>query len=415
MIDGLKHASLIAAKDLKLFATDRLALGLFILFPFIFVLIFNFMLAGVGSEDKRLVLHLVTLEGEGSISQQVISGMETKEPEKLGPGQPQIIWDKDYAVALQSVKDKRLAGFLLFPEDFTNGVMMGSGTKLEVVVDPSDTTVRAALNGLASSVAARVSSQQIADSAAINLIVQQGIKTGNVANLGQDIQQIFVGQQQPPTSAPAITVATDQVGGIKAFNPANYVIPGYLVMFTFFAAAQSASVVVRERQNNTLERLLATSASRQAIIGGMFAGTVAKGLVQVVIFWTVGALAFKIDMGLSPAAVLLLSLLMVLVSASFSIMLATLARTERAAGALGVLVSLVLAPIGGCWWPLFITPSWMQSIAKLTPHGWANSGFNALMVFGGNFSGAVPSMVALAAFAVVFLAIAVARFRTSSV
>jgi ABC-2 type transport system permease protein len=204
------------------------------------------------------------------------------------------------------------------------------------------------------------------------------------------------------------------VGEVKAYNPSNYVIPGYLVMFTFFAAAQSASIIVRERQNNTLERLLASSVRRETLLAGMFTGTMAKGLVQIAIFWLAGLLIFRIDLGLSPAAVIILSVLMVIVSAAFSIMLATLAKTERSAGALGTLLSLVLAPLGGCWWPLFITPKWMQFIAKITPHGWANTGFNELMVFGGNFSGAVPNMLALAGFAVVFGIIAVMRFRTSA-
>jgi ABC-type multidrug transport system permease subunit len=147
----------------------------------------------------------------------------------------------------------------------------------------------------------------------------------------------------------------------------------------------------------------------------MFAGTMVKGLIQVVIFWAVGVLAFKIDMGASPLAVIIVSLLMVIVSASFSIMLATFAKSEKAAGSLGVLVSLVLAPLGGCWWPLFVTPKWMQFIAKLIPHGWANSAFNSLMVFGGDFSSAVGGMLALIAFALVFAVIAVARFRTDAV
>jgi ABC-2 type transport system permease protein len=112
--------------------------------------------------------------------------------------------------------------------------------------------------------------------------------------------------------------------------------------------------------------------------------------------------------------VIILSILMVIMSAAFAIMLATLAKTERSADALGVLLSLVLAPLGGCWWPLFITPQWMQFIAKITPHGWATTGFNELMVFGGNFSGAVPNMLALAGFAVVFGIIAIMRFRTSA-
>ena len=101
-------------------------------------------------------------------------------------------------------------------------------------------------------------------------------------------------------------------------------------------------------------------------------------------------------------------------SASFSLMLATLAKTDRAASALGVLCSLFLAALGGCWWPLFIEPQWMQFLAKVTPHGWANEGFNKLMLFGGTAGDALWQMVALVGFAGAFIVVAVIRFRTSA-
>jgi ABC-2 type transport system permease protein len=409
----LKHIWFITLKDLKLFLTDRLALFFFILFPFLFVIVFNFMLRDVGSQDTRLEMHLVTQEAAGGLSYQIIGALETKDESQLQPGEPLIIWDKDYNEARQAVAGKELPGFLAFPADFTQGVMMGYGAKLEVVVDPAETYIRAGLNGLAGTIASRVGSQQLVTNAAVSLLVEEELISGNMTNLGGEIQKLLTA---PATTAspPLITAETEKVGEVKAYNPSNYVIPGYLVMFTFFAAAQSASIIVRERQNNTLERLLASSVRRETLLAGMFTGTMAKGLVQIAIFWLAGLLIFRIDLGLSPAAVIILSVLMVIVSAAFSIMLATLAKTERSAGALGTLLSLVLAPLGGCWWPLFITPKWMQFIAKITPHGWANTGFNELMVFGGNFSGAVPNMLALAGFAVVFGIIAVMRFRTSA-
>jgi ABC-2 type transport system permease protein len=186
-------------------------------------------------------------------------------------------------------------------------------------------------------------------------------------------------------------------------------------MFVFFTAALSAERIVRERQNNTLERLLASSVRRESILGGIFTGTAAKGLIQIAIFWVVGILVFNIDIGLSPAAVIILSILMIIMSSAFGIMLATLVKTERSAGSIAVLTSLVLAPLGGCWWPLFILPKWMQALAKITPHGWANTGFNKLMLFGADFGAVVPEMLVLVGFAVVFGIIAVWRFRTSSV
>ena len=413
-MEQLKRVWFITLINLKRFTNDRVALFFFLIFPFIFVVIFNFMMKGMGSSDERLQLHMVTREAAGGLSYQLISAMETKDSAQLQPGAPEIIWDKDYNLARQQVEDKKLSGFLAFQEDFTQAVMMGYGTKLEVVVNPSDTTTRAALNGLASNIAAQVGTDQLAGNTAISLIVEQSLVTGDTSTLGKDITGI-VGSTGVTMGPSLISFQTENVGDIKAENPANYVIPGYLVMFTFFAAAQSASIIVLERQNNTLERLLASSAKRQSILGGMFLGTITRGLIQIAIFWIVGALIFKIDMGASPFGIILLSVLMVLVSASFSIMLATLVKTEKSASGLGILISLVLAPLGGCWWPLFIEPKWMQFIAKLIPHGWANSGFNTLMVFGGDFNAVIPNMLALAGFAIVFGIIAVARFRTDAV
>jgi len=161
----LRHIWFIALKDLKLFATDRMALLFAILFPFLFVVIFSFVLSGVGSEDERLEFHLVTQEAEGGLSYEIIGAMETKDDSQLKPGEPKIVWNKDYDEARQAVEDKELAGLLAFPADFTEGIMMGYGAQLEVVADAEAINTRAALNGLAQAIASRVGSQQVAANA----------------------------------------------------------------------------------------------------------------------------------------------------------------------------------------------------------------------------------------------------------
>jgi ABC-2 type transport system permease protein len=216
------------------------------------------------------------------------------------------------------------------------------------------------------------------------------------------------------TGEPLIEYVSEKVGDVEAEQPSNYVLPGYLVMFVFFAAALSSEAIVRERQNHTLERLLASSVRRSTIIGGIFTGTAAKGLVQIIIFWTVGILVFKLDLGIAPAAVIILSFLMVIVSAAFGVMLATLVKTDRGAGSIATLAALIMAPLGGCWWPLFVTPKGMQLLAKFTPHGWANDGFNKLMLFGADFADVTPEMLALVVFTIIFGSIAVWRFRAAA-
>jgi len=317
---------------------------------------------------------------------------------------------------IRAVRAKKIPGFIAFPPDFTEGVTMGYGGNLEVVVDAESTATRAALHGFAKGIAGRVGTEQVSSRATMNLRIAPKILSGNRADMAKVIEEslptISIGSKP---STDLITFDVQKIGEVEAKNPSNFVIPGYLVMFVFFLAAIGAEAIVRERQNQTLERLLASSVRRETILAGIFGGTAFKGLVQVLLFWAAGLLIFRMDLGASPTAVVLMSILMVLVSSAFSLMLATLVRTERAAIAIGVLTSLVLAPLGGCWWPLFITPKWMQFLARLTPHGWATTGFNKLLVFGADFYAAVPHMIALALFTLLFGMIAIWRFRTSTV
>lgn len=405
----LRTVWFIALKDLKIFATDRGALIFFILFPFFFILLFNMLNLGA-TEDPRLELHVATQETSEGISHQIIDAMATDDDAQLEPGAPKIVLESDYDEARQAVEDGSLDGFLAFPANFTENTLAGNGSQLEVVVDSEAIETRAALHGFGQAIASRIGAQAIVVGAIIEL---QG-QGGTAANIEQIIQQFFTNQGETEAQQSSIEVKTEKVGEVEAESPANWVIPGYLVMFVFFGAALATETIVRERDNHTLERLLASSVKREAIVGGMFTGIAAKGLIQIAIFWTVGLIAFNMDMGQSPIAVVLLSILMVIMSSAFAIMLATLVKTQRSGGALATLTSLVLAPLGGCWWPLFILPKWMQALAKITPHGWANTGFNKLMLFGADFSAAVPEMLALLAFAAVFGIIAIWRFRTSA-
>ncbi len=412
---SLSHIRLIAAKDLKLFVTDRIALGAFLLFPFLFVALFSFVLGGVGAQDERLTLHLVSEEDATGISHHIIEAIKTDEPDDLEPGELVIIEVEDYETAYRSVARNESQGFLLFPEDFSDGLRLGYGSTIEVVVDPEATYDRAALNSIAEMIAFQLGMQQVAGDAITGFTLEGWLSSRDMDRISEETPALLAAHSGVPMRPSLITYEVEKVGEVVAEEPTTYVIPGYLVMFVFMAAAFSAETIVRERQNQTLERLLAASVGRGSILSGTFAGIAAKGLVQIAVFWIAGVLVFGLDLGYSPGAVMVLSFLMIIMSSAFALMLATLVATQRAASSIALVTSLVLAPLGGCWWPLFITPRWMQFIAKLTPHGWATTGFNKLLVFSADFGAVIPEMVALLAFALAFATVAVMRFRTSAV
>ena len=90
-----RHIWFIAVKDLKIFVSDRGSVFFFIVFPVLFITMFNFLMTGVGSEDSRLQLYLSTLEDDSGISHQILATMETSNETVLGPGEPVITWVRD--------------------------------------------------------------------------------------------------------------------------------------------------------------------------------------------------------------------------------------------------------------------------------------------------------------------------------
>ena len=384
-----RQALLLASKDTRIFFRDRAALAFAFLLPFIFVIGFTLALRDVGPEDADLQFTLATQETAG-IS---VLAIDSVASESGGP-----IVAMEHSEALEAMDSGDIDGFVSFPADFTQRYLAGETSPIEVYVGDVSPADQAALRGFAQEIASRFSEARATLSAVIAL--------GSPEQAARAMERLLA-----DASGPAVELQVEQVGEIAPFNTSNFVLPGYLTMFVFFTAAMGAEALARERQTHTLERLMANGVRRESLIVGKFLAGAAIGVVQVAVMWTVGALAFNIDLGASPSAVIVLSLLMVLASAAFAVLLASFVSNVRTASAAGVLTSLVLAPIGGCWWPLFIAPQFMQQLARLTPHGWTTDGLNRLMLFGAEFGDVLPSMLALVVFAAVFLSLALWRFR----
>ena len=385
----IRQALLLASKDTRIFFRDRAAMAFAFLLPFIFVIGFSLALRDVGPETEELQFYIATQEAVG-IS---IPAVEAISSAADGP-----VKAMEHSEALAAVNSGEISGFVSFPPNFTQRFLSGEPAQLDAYVGDIPVADEAALRGFAREIAARFSEAHATLSAVIAL--------GSSQDTAQTMEELLA-----DASSAAIEIRVEQVGEIAPFNTSNFVLPGYLTMFVFFTAAMGAEALARERQTHTLERLMANGVRRESLIVGKFLAGAFIGVVQVAVMWGVGALAFNIDLGASPVAVVLLSLLMVVASASFGVLLASFVSNVRTASAAGVLTSLVLAPIGGSWWPLFITPPFMQSLARLTPHGWANDGLNKLMLFGAEFVDVVPSMAALVVFAAVFMSVALWRFR----
>jgi ABC-2 type transport system permease protein len=395
----INQALLIAGKDLKLMAADRMALMLMLVFPLVFVGAFGAMFAGQ-QEDPAYAVHLATHEGPGSVSQMIIDAMKAGdarlEARQVSP-----------ADARQAVLDNKLSGYLEFPADFSSAIREGRRTGIAVFTGPDAQDARFALASIAESIAAEVGRRWVRQHATVELAV-------SIAGPGiapEVTKLLSAGQSTGRGGGGQVAIDYAAVGDGRGKAASTYILPGYVTMFVFFALALSAEALVGERDNHTLDRLIASRASRGAILLGKYLGNVARGTVQAAVLWTAGALIFRADLGYAPLATFAVSFGIVLCAAALGLAMATVARTRQAASSIAVFGSLIMAPLGGCWWPLWLMPPWMQALARVTPHAWANAAFSKLLLFAAPPGSVVTEVLVLLAFAAGFGALAAAKFR----
>jgi ABC-type Na+ efflux pump permease subunit len=189
-------------------------------------------------------------------------------------------------------------------------------------------------------------------------------------------------------------------------------VPGIMVMFTLIALLTGgAATLVVERRQGLLRRLASTPLGRGEIVLGKWAGRLGLGFVQIGFGMLAGTVLFGMRWGPDLPMVLVVLLGWGALCASLGLLLGNLARTEGQAVGVGVLASNVLAALGGCWWPIEITPSWMQALARTLPTGWAMDALHRLVSFEAGPASALLHVGALFAAALVLGALAVRTFR----
>jgi ABC-type multidrug transport system permease subunit len=98
-------------------------------------------------------------------------------------------------------------------------------------------------------------------------------------------------------------------------------------------------------------------------------------------------------------------------TASLGVLLGSLARTEGQAVAFGVLASNLLAGLGGCWWPIEVTPPFMQRLALFLPTGWTMDALHKLVSFGADAQAALPHVAGMMLTTLVLGALCARWFR----
>jgi ABC-2 type transport system permease protein len=315
---------------------------------------------------------------------------------------------------------------VVFPYDFSQQILAGAldseaiASKVSFVVDPTLGTeflspVRGMVEGYISREAAIAQSPEKTkagtDQIAASLPPQQAPL---LQTLGDQFGKQIVESQS--TSEHNLGVEYEVVSPArfkveKTPTSAEQNVPGYTIYGVFFIISTIASAIFRERNEGTFRRLQAAPLSKANMMIGKLLPYYLINLLQIVIMFAIGVLVFHIGLGHDPVALILVSLASALTATGMGFMLAALGKTQEQAGSLGTLLAVVMAAVGGMMVPTSVMPHFMRALSQFTPHAWALTGFQDVMVRGLGVMEILPVVGMLLVFALGFWAVGIWRFR----
>jgi len=137
---------------------------------------------------------------------------------------------------------------------------------------------------------------------------------------------------------------------------------------------------------------------RATLLGGKLLARYVVGVVQMLILFAFGHFVFGVSLGGSVLTFLVLTLLVVFSMTGFSLLVAAFARTREQIIPLGLTVVMLVCAVGGCWWPLFMEPRWLQHVAHATPTAWAMDGLSDLILRDRTLAAISPTLGVLLAY-----------------
>jgi ABC-type multidrug transport system permease subunit len=352
-------------KDLRLIVRDRSALAFLVLVPMVIILVVAETQSGQGSQS---ILFPVVNEDQGPVANALIKVFR----EHLDVRQV----DRATAERLVAVENKAPA-LLVLPAGMSKRYLTQRPSTIELLTDPAQWTELQAIK-------------------VIMLLADR-----EAASLGD------------PFSEELLTMNERALTGKRLkFTSLEQNVPGFSVMFVLLSLVFSVSFGLRDEEIwGTNARLAMAPVSQAVILGGKLLARLVVGTLQLLILLLFGHFTYGLTLGHSPVALFLVAVAIVFSMACFSVIVAAIARTREQIIPVGMSAVFILAALGGCWWPFFEQPKWMQTLAQGVMTTWSMFAIHDVMLRDRGLLAVAPKLLFLLAYGLVSFAIGLRFFR----
>ncbi len=387
-------------KDTILRFSSKLELLFFLILP----IVFTFILAGgTGNQyaDNRIRL-LVADQAQTTLSEQIILELE-----KSDTVRPDVM---TLEAAENEFNSRNASALLVIPADCDNTTLQTGQITLDLHQAHNSLNAQAAQRAVQAVLFRMGSAVSIARDAVSQAEAVRAFATPSDRQMYFD--QALTSAQTLLSEAPAREFAV--VGGTVNeidYDPRANSSAGQMITWVFIPLIGMSASFAYERQQGTLRRLMVTPTGRVTFLLGTILGNVFWALVQMTLLVTFGALALNVNWGSNIPALAVMLVASTLAAAALGTMLGTFVRTEGQASGLSIMLGMVIALLGGCWYPIELFPQAVRTFSQIFPTTWAMKGMLDILLRGQGVVGILPAAGVLLGFAVLFFSVGILRFK----
>jgi len=375
-----------------------------LLFFIILPIIFTFLLAGGtpgGDEDTRIRL-LVVDEAQTALSAQIVSELGASSAVR-----PEVV-SRDEAD--EQFSQRRASAVFVIPAGLDTASLQDGSAAVDLRQQPNNLNASIAQRAIQTALR-RVSSAVSAANTAVNereKTMPFASDAEKTAYFDKSLKLARELQEDTPQRVAVIRAATpDQV----EYDPRANSSAGQLITWVFIPLFGISELFAYERATGTLRRLLTTLTRKATYLLGTISGQVLMAIVQMLLLVGFGILVMQLNWGRDPLALAVMLVCSALAAAAIGSAMGAFVKTSGQANGLSIMLGMVMALMGGCWYPLELFPPAIQTFVKVLPTTWAMQGLLDLVLRGGGLADILPEAGVLLGFAAVFFTIGVLRFR----
>jgi ABC-2 type transport system permease protein len=389
----------IIKKDTILRFTSPMEWLFFLVLPIVFI----YIISGGTTQNSDPRLQLTVVDQANS----VLSAALVEELAKSTAVRPVL---SNYDQAINEFEQLKVSAVLIIPTEFNDLSLNAGKASLELRKQPNS------LDGLAVEQAVQLAINRVTSLAEVARVSTE--HAGKYQLFESEVekqafyQQAFAQAQTLLAEAPErlTTIAGTTEDPIQ-YDPKANSTAGQIITWVFIPLIGLSAMFAFERANGTLRRLLVTPTSKAAYLGATILGQVLTALVQMTLLVVFGSVVMKMNWGQSPAALVMVMVASALSAAALGTMLGTLVRSESQANGLSTMIGMLLAMMGGCWYPIELFPAGIRNAAQALPTYWAMQGFLDIAVRGQGPTGVAQECAVLLGFALVFFTVGILSFK----